>query len=95
MLRPVTCPKCKSALGWYRTSTGCLEQPVPPAGVKVFGAYLVCPSCETSYKFDGKKIRSRMKRDSAAAVSPKPIATKDDRSNSPSFTPALLSFAPG
>ncbi|HEY8560494.1 MAG TPA: hypothetical protein VIL74_08960 [Pyrinomonadaceae bacterium] len=61
MIKPISCPRCKSALAWYDTNTGCLEQYKP---AKVFGAFLTCSSagCETvSYKFDGAKTARKMR----------------------------------
>jgi hypothetical protein len=86
VIKPISCPKCKRALGWYDTNTGCLQEFLPR---KVFGAYLACENaeCDVVYKFDGAKFVKKAKiRDRRAVSVPEP-----EQKQAPSIVESITS----
>ena len=62
MIRPITCPQCKTRVGQYDNIRGVLTAPTMP--VPVFGAYLPCKNCGKRVTFNGERVRKIAKRKS-------------------------------
>lgn len=64
MLKPITCPNCKRAVGWYETATWSLVKP-EMLGVMVIVAIIDC-KCGHRCKFNGTELWRRQKRERQA-----------------------------
>ena len=58
MIKPITCPKCKTAVGWFNTAHYTIVKPAMPIGVSVIVAFLTCV-CGKRVKFNGKECKNR------------------------------------
>jgi hypothetical protein len=59
MIKPITCPTCKTALAWFDTATGCIRNDKIPPGMRVFGVRLWCEKCEKFIHFNGERVKQK------------------------------------
>lgn len=58
LIKPITCPKCKTAVGWFNTAHYTIVKPAMPIGVSVIVAFLTC-KCGKRVKFNGRECKNR------------------------------------